>query len=123
MVSRHGKGERHGPETKKELVTEWNALEEKYGVKIYYDLFPRHLPNADCKRQVVELYQSGAKRFGMWDTYHRLTYAAMWSFLRRVGHRDGIEEADVGEGEFYRNFVIYSIGGKDLSRYDPVWGS
>jgi hypothetical protein len=98
------------------------ALCKKYGVKVYFDIMPRHMANAEFKRRILEMYSYGAENIGLWDTNTRAEYRAMWSTVRNIGHKDALADMYVGEGENYRNFVIYSIGGKDFSRYDPVWG-
>ncbi|MBQ8742767.1 MAG: hypothetical protein IJZ03_05315 [Clostridia bacterium] len=116
------KGILRGPSTQKERVEEWMTLCEKYGTKVYFDIMPRHMANAEFKRRILELYSYGAENIGLWDTNTRVEYRAMWSTVRNIGHKDRLADMYVGEGENYRNFVIYSIGGKDFSRYDPVWG-
>ena len=116
------RGIMRGPASQKERVKEWNLIEKRYGTKVYFEIMPRQMPNAEFKRRVTELYDVGAERFGLWDTNERAAYRAMWSFVGKIGHKDEIKDMDVSEGKYYRNFVIYSVGGKDFSRYDPIWG-
>ena len=116
------KGELCGPATQKERIAEWNALEEKYGVKMYYEILPRTMVNEEFKRRALDLYDNGAERFGLWDTYGRASAIAMWSTAGRIGHKDELREFDAGEGDYYRLIRMYKIGDCDTSRYNPMWG-
>ena len=116
------KGELCGPATQRERVEQWNALEEKYGVKIYYDIMPRVMVNQEFKRRVLELYDCGAERIGLWDTFIRAPAKVMWSTVSRIGHKDELPSLDTDEGEQYRLLRIGKIGQYDISRYDPSWG-
>lgn len=116
------KGELCGPATQRERVEQWNALEQKYGVKIYYEIMPRVMVNQEFKRRVMELYDCGAERIGLWDTFIRALAKAMWSTVSCIGHKDELSSLDVGEGEQYRLLRIGKIGEHDISRYDPTWG-
>ena len=116
------KGELCGPTTQRERVEQWNALEQKYGVKIYYEIMPRMMVNQEFKQRVVELYDCGAERIGLWDTFDRAPAKVMWSTVSRIGHKDELRSLDTGEGEQYRLLRIGKIGEHDISRYDPSWG-
>ncbi len=118
----HYSGEKRGPISQAERVAEWRNLEKEYGVKVYYEIMPRHMTDEELKRRVIEYYELGADNFALWDSFHRAIYKGMWHLMRRIGDKQNIKDMEVGEGEYYRNYVIYSIGGKDFSRYDPVWG-
>ncbi len=119
---KNSRGELCGPEGQAEHVAEWMALEQKYGVKVYFEIMPRHLSNEEFKRRTLDLYASGAERIALWDTYGRAPMKAMWSTASRLGHKDELADMDVGEGEYYRRFRIYRIAGADISRYEPFWG-
>ena len=111
-----------GPATQQERVAEWNALERKYGVRIYYDMMPRTMVNAEFKRRVLDLYDCGAERIGLWDTYGRAPAKVMWSTVSRIGHKEELRTLDTGVGEAYRLLRIRKIGAHDISRYHPNWG-
>ena len=115
-------GELCGPDGQAEHVAEWMALEKKYGVKVYMEIMPRHLSNKEFKRRALDLYNCGAERIALWDTYGRAPMKAMWSTASRLGHKDELADMDVHEGEYYRRFRIYRIAGADISRYEPFWG-
>lgn len=119
---KNSRGELCGPEGQAEHVAEWMALEQKYGVRVYFEIMPRHLSNEEFKRRALDLYASGAERIALWDTYGRAPMKAMWSTAGRLGHKDELADMDVGEGEYYRRFRIYRIAGADISRYEPFWG-
>lgn len=116
------RGEPCGPATQQQRVDQWGALERDYGVKIYYDIMPRQMLNDEFKRRVLEMYDCGAERIALWDTYGRAPAAAMWSSVRRFGHKDELRDMDVEEGEYYRQLRIGKIAEFDISRYNPSWG-
>jgi hypothetical protein len=116
------KGELCGPASQQERVAQWNALEEKYGVKIYYEIMPRTMVNEEFKRRVLDLYDCGAERIGLWDTYGRAPAKVMWSTVSRIGHKEELRDLDTGEGEQYRLLRIGKIGKHDIGRYHPNWG-
>ena len=118
----NSRGELCGPNGQAEHVAEWMALEKQYGVKVYFEIMPRHLSNAEFKRRALDLYASGAERIALWDTYGREPMKAMWSTAGRLGHKKELTDMDVGEGMYYRRFRIYRIAGADISRYEPFWG-
>ena len=117
------RGEPFGPATQKQRVREWTALEEQNGVKVYFEIMPRDMQDTEFKRRALELYDFGAKRFGFWDAAGRVAHRGMWALAGKIGHKTSLKDFAVGDGVNYRNYTIYSIAGKDFSRYDPVWGS
>ena len=119
---KNSRGELCGPDGQAEHVAEWMALEKQYGVKVYFEIMPRQLPNEEFKRRALDLYNCGAERIALWDTCCRAEPRAMWSTAGRLGHKDELADMDVGEGEYYRRFRIYRIAGADISRYEPFWG-
>ena len=121
-VPKPNRGELCGPATQQERIAQWNALEEKYGVKIYYEIMPRTMVNQDFKRRALDLYDSGAERIALWDTYGRAPAKVMWSTAGYIGHKDELCDFDEGEGERYRLLRIGKIGAYDISRYNPMWG-
>ena len=119
---KNSRSELCGPDGQAEHVAEWMTLEKQYGTKIYIEIMPRQLSNEEFKRRALDLYNCGAERIALWDTNCRCFPKAMWSTVRRLGHKDELADMDVGEGEYYRRFRIYRIAGADISRYEPFWG-
>ena len=118
----NSRGELCGPDGQKEHVAEWMALEKKYGVKVYFEIMPRQLPNEEFKRRALDLYNCGAERIALWDTCCRAEPRAMWVAAGRLGHKDELADMDVGEGEYYHRFRVYRTANSDFSRYEPFWG-
>lgn len=117
------RGKLCGPASPKERVERWMVLEKEYGVKVYFDIMPRYLTNEQYKSRALELYEYGAERVSMWDTYgSRVMPKAMWSTAGRLGHKEELSEMDVGEGVDYRIYKICQLAGYDISRYAPCWG-
>ena len=119
---KNSRGELCGPNGQAEHVAEWMALEKQYGVKVYFEIMPRQLPNEEFKRRALDLYNCGAERIALWDTCCRAEPRAMWSTAGRLGHKDELADMDTHEEAYYRRFRIYRIAGADISRYEPFWG-
>lgn len=108
-----------GPATVAQCVQEWMELEHKYGVKIYIDILPRIMPPQELRRRTLELYDAGAERFALWDTYGRVPVKAMWGTARYLGHKELLEQDLTPQPKYYR---IHELAGNDISRYLPIWG-
>lgn len=104
------------PETKN-----WLPLEEKYGVKLYFEIMPRIMPVADFKKQALELYSMGAERFALWDTYCRVPYCDLRSIISKLGHKDELANL-TPEGTVKKSYRILSYGNMNFGRYKPYWG-
>ena len=119
---KNSRGELCGPDGQAEHVADWMALEKEYGVKVYFEIMPRQLPNEEFKRRALDLYNCGAERIALWDTCCRAEPRAMWAAAGRLGHKEELADMNVGEGEYYHCFRIYRTANSDFSRYEPFWG-
>ena len=117
----NSRGENVGPETQAARIAEWNALEDKYGVKVYIDILPREMANAEFKRRVQEIYDLGARRIALWDTYSRVWNQPMWNLVSRFGHKDEIAAMPLYD-DGYKNYRFLKIGDTVFKRYNPMWG-
>lgn len=115
------KGVPQGPEDQKARVAELMALEKKYGIPVYFDIMPRLLPAPDFRDRIVEMYDCGAERFSLWDTYSRAPHKINWSLMRQIGHRETLADYK-GEGEYYSYYRVLRYADMDVSRYIPAWG-
>lgn len=111
-----------GPTSQQERVQQWMQLEKDYGVKVYLEILPRWMTPAEYQRRALELYNCGAERISLWDTYTRLPVKAEWNFASRLGHKEELPSMETGEGECYRRTKICRLAGYDISRYNPAWG-
>lgn len=116
------RGVLQGPAGEKERVEEIAALENKYGVQVYFEVLPRLMPCADFRDRAAELYSYGAKRLSLWDTYDRVPRRILWTMMRRAGHREELASYPSGEGELYSYHRITKYADMDVSRYAPAWG-
>ena len=114
------RGEICGPKTEAERISEWNTIEEKYGVKVYIELMPRIMSNEAFRDWALDLYSLGVKRFGVWDSYMRTWSNAMWKTLSKIGHREELVNADVKE--HFKLYRISKLGNYHIGRYSPTWG-
>ena len=117
----NSRGENVGPETQEARIAEWNALEDTYGVKVYIDILPREMPNAEFKRRIKEIYDLGARRIALWDTYSRVWNQPMWNLVSRFGHKDEIADMPLYD-DGYKNYRFLKIGDTVFKRYNPMWG-
>jgi hypothetical protein len=116
------RGVPRGPADQKERVAEFMKLEKEYGVKVYIEIMPRIMPTLEYKARALELYDAGAERISLWDTYCRVMSRGTWSMIRRLGHKDELPGFESGEGVYYSVHRLLKVGDKDVSRYIPAWG-
>ncbi len=116
------RGVLQGPADQKERVQEFMRLERKYGVKVYFEILPRHMSTLEYKARMMELYEAGAERVSLWDTFGRVPDRATWSMIRRLGHKDELPGYDSGEGVYFSVHRLQTVGGQNVSRYVPAWG-
>lgn len=115
------RGIMQGPVGLKERVDELMALEKKYGIPVYLDVFPRVMPPLEFRDRILEMYQCGVERFSLWDTYDRVPFKVNWSLMRQIGHKEKLADYR-GEGEYYSYHRVLKYGESDVSRYYPSWG-
>ena len=87
-------------------------------------MMPRHLPPEDVRRQAAGIYAAGAEHLFFWDAAGgggRADHGAMWSALRRLGHRAEIEAwRAAGEPSLQpKSFALRSLEDWDLSYTTP----
>ena len=102
-------------------IDSWNELEKKYGSKIYYEIMPRMMPVNDFKKRAIELYERGAERFALWDTYCRVPYNDARAMVLKLGHKDELAEL-TPEGTIKKSYRVLSFGKMNFGRYKPYWG-
>ena len=116
------RGVPQGPESQTQRIKEFMDLEREYGVTVFFDLLPRIMMPEELKRRVLDLYHCGAERLSFWDTYSRAPARLCWSMLRRIGHKEELENWDSGEGQWYKIYRILRYDHMDVTRYMPAWG-
>lgn len=116
------KGVLRGPVDQRERISEFMQLEKQYGVTVYIEIMPRRMSTNRIKEKALEIYDCGCEHIGLWDTYSRVMRKVEWSMWKRIGHKEELKTFSDGEGDLYRRVRILKIGGKDVSRYRPIWG-
>ena len=116
------RGELCGPSDQRERVEDWMRLEKEHGVKVYFEILPRHMSVEEYRARALDIYNSGADGIALWDTYSRAVVKSTWSAVRRLGHKETLADMDLGEGELYRTLFMLKIGEHDLNRFNPDWG-
>ncbi|MBR1867407.1 MAG: hypothetical protein IJ800_02370 [Clostridia bacterium] len=114
-------GESIGPLSQEERIAEWNNIEKKYGVKVYFDILPRIMTDKEFVRRVSELYRYGAKRISLWDYNGRLVIPNLGNVARKAGQiEDFINNTVKTEKPVY--YRILHIGKYSIKRFFPGWG-
>lgn len=106
-----------------ERVAEFIELERTYGVKVYFTVMPRVMPPAEFTSFVEEMYRLGAERFSLWDTQGRAAAVAMWSVVRRLGHKEQVLAGQIDNGSNYRHYRMLTLANRQESRFKSLWGS
>ena len=101
-------------------IREFNELEDKYGVEVYFDLMDRLYSNAQYKLRIEDLYQRGARRIAYWDVNTRHENNAMWNVAKLGGNEDEIKNIDPNEG--YKVYRVLKLGDFHVGLYSPTWG-
>ena len=117
----HGHGASDYGKISSHEIKNWLPLEEKYGVKLYFEIMPRTMPPEDFKKQALQLYSLGAERFALWDTYCRVPYNDMRAMIAKLGHKDELPHLDP-EGTHKKHYRVLTIGNMNFGRYKPYWG-
>ncbi len=116
-------GRMYGPATQKERVEQWMALEKNYGVKVYMNIMPRHMSHEEFRDRAMELYDCGAERVSLWDTYGRVPNRDTWNTISgKLGHKDELASLPLHGDPYRKSYQIKKIGEMDVSRWYPNWG-
>ena len=112
-------GEPVGPKDLETNVQEWLKLGKKYGIEVHFEIFPRVVVPDTFRKKAERLYKAGAEGLALWDTYGRVPHNALWTVMRKAGHKDAI--LNPGEPE-YRYYRVHEHAGEDMTRILLLWG-
>ena len=71
-------------------------------VKLYPDLYPRRQPPAASLYAAQTLYELGCDGLTLWDTYSRVFRISEWAMMKRLGHREALQDwRESGKGDDY----------------------
>lgn len=116
------RGELCGPHDQRDRVSEWMEIENKYGVKVYFEILPRYLSNEEYKSRAQDLYNCGAERIALWDTYSRAVLKKTWATASRLGHKNELVDHNVDDETLHHTLFMLKLGDRDLNRFNPDWG-
>ena len=112
----------HGTDLEREIngMPGYLDIEKNTGVKVYHVLPWVH----SCRPEeyamaAKELYKRGAKRLLMWNTLQCIPDLAEWNTVKRLGHKEKIEQ--LCEKQYYQYVKVLSIGGMDIRYFNPCW--
>ena len=105
-------------------VRHFVELTERTNCQLALNIMPRHMPPEWFCRKAVELHALGVERFFFWDSagaFGRANYSASWNVLRRLGHREEIEDwVKRGEPDLGSTVVpLLRVGDYDLTYQTP----
>lgn len=102
-----------------QYVKEYVELSHKYNVKVYFELLRQMYEEDYCERAAA-LCELGAENFSLWDCDTKGEIRSEMAAASRLGHLE-----DIKAGTLVRNeailYRILSIGGKNISIYNPTW--
>lgn len=90
------------PGAGEEAISRWKELGGGR-VKVYPDLMPRTQPGENYAALAKKYYAAGADGLCIWDGERRCPRSSEWAVLRRLGHREMLDElAEAAPGYFQR---------------------
>ena len=58
----------------------------------YEDILPRHTSGSEYVRRAQKAYDGGVAGVAFWDSDRRIITKSQWNTLRRLGHREDLEQ-------------------------------
>jgi len=89
--------------------------------KLYIDLLPRNMTPNEYRERANDLYKKGVDGLCFWDTNTRHVALRQWSMIRRLGHKEELNNWDDGEGVYFKSIKLKKLGGYRVDRYPPGW--
>ena len=107
-----------------EEAARWVSLTQGTSCTLSMSLLPRHQSPDEYRRKAAMLYGAGVESFFFWDSagpWGRANYSPSWEALRRLGHREKVEEwVRTGKPSVQREPVpVLRLGEYDLSYQTP----
>ena len=89
--------------------------------KLYIDLLPRNMSPEEYRTRAINLYKKGVDGLCFWDTNTRHVALRQWSMIRRLGHKEELNNWNDGEGNYFKTIKIKKLGGYKIDQYPPGW--
>lgn len=80
-------------------------------IQIWPSLLPRRMPGEAYFEQAKAYYEAGANGFLIWDGEGRISRATEWAAIRRLGHREQIEELQREAASYFKRIPLKTLGG------------
>ena len=97
-------------------VREFAELAKGTGTKVIVDVYPRRMPPRQYRKIAIGYYAAGADGLAFWDSYGRYFRASEWAFVKRLGHRDQLEEWEGKGDDYYRMTPLRRLDGFPMGR-------
>ena len=98
------------PKISLDLLREWRKLAGDR-VHIWPDLMPRTQPAEMYAQLARDYYEAGADGFCCWDGERRPQRISEWAAVRRLGHRDQLDQIIADGPGWYRKVDLEMLGG------------
>jgi len=102
-------------------INYYNSLVKNSKCKLYIEVMPRSMTPDQYLEKAASYYNQGADGLCFWDTFNRHPKRREWSMIRRLGHKDQLNNYFKEENVFYKTVKIKSLNKKRVDIYPPVW--
>lgn len=92
-----------------ELIKGWKQINPD--VRLYADLEPRTQPGDEYVRLAKTYYVAGADGMYLWDGERRPPRASEWAVIRRLGHRDRLDNLAKKSPGYWRKYKLKTLNG------------
>lgn len=97
------------PKVDLDLLSKWRSMAGDR-IHIWPDLMPRTQPAEMYATLAKKYYEAGADGFSFWDGERRTQRISEWAAVRRLGHRDQLDQIIDNGPDFYRKINLETLG-------------
>ena len=99
-----------------DLLAQFVSARGESPCRIYADIYPRRMPAEGYRLKALEYYAAGIDGLSLWDTHARRTRASEWSMIRRLGHREQLEQWREDTDGLFRRSTLSTLQGITTDR-------
>lgn len=114
-------GDEVNPHDFAENVRQWKEFSNKFGIRVYHEMFHMCRTNEDIKKNIPILYENGGDGITLFNTCLLSHEPARWNLLSKIGHKEEFNDLELIPGG-YRKVRVLKFSNVDFNRYKPIWG-
>ena len=118
---RNSRGIIPGPRSFEENVQQWKEFSDKFGIRVYHEMFHMCKDPEKAKKNIEILYQNGGDGITLFNTCMFSHNPVLWPILAKSGHKDEFSELEPTPSG-YKKTRVYEFDGVNMNRYKPLWG-